>query len=94
MAFKLSKAQLTERDVLAAELRKRGAALNIAIVAFNQAIQPLSQVVGESLEAYNAINHANFVVNTGSAYIAGGQGLITGTYEGNRNIQIGAKIIF
>jgi hypothetical protein len=46
------------------------------------------------LEAYNAINHANFVVNTGSAYIYGGQGLITGTYEGNRNIQIGAKIIF
>jgi len=46
------------------------------------------------LEAYNAINHANFVVNTNSAYIAGGGGLITGTYEGNRNIQIGAKIIF
>lgn len=46
------------------------------------------------LEAYNAINHANFVVNTGSAYIAQGAGLITGTYEGNRNIQLGAKIIF
>lgn len=46
------------------------------------------------LEAYNAFNHANFVVNTGSAYIAGGSGLITGSYEGNRNIQIGAKIIF
>jgi Carboxypeptidase regulatory-like domain/TonB-dependent Receptor Plug Domain len=46
------------------------------------------------LEAYNAINHANFVVNTNSAYIAGGQGLITGTYEGNRNIQIGAKLVF
>jgi hypothetical protein len=46
------------------------------------------------LEAYNAINHANFSVNTGSAYIEGGSGLITGSYNGNRNIQIGAKIIF
>jgi hypothetical protein len=55
MAFKLSKAQLTERDALAAELRKQGAALNIAIVAFNQAMQPPSQAVGESLDAYNAI---------------------------------------
>jgi outer membrane receptor protein involved in Fe transport len=46
------------------------------------------------LEAYNAINHANFQVNTGSAYIADGAGLITGTYQGNRNIQIGAKLVF
>jgi outer membrane receptor protein involved in Fe transport len=46
------------------------------------------------LEAYNAINHANFSVNTGSAYIEGGAGLITGSYNGNRNIQLGAKFIF
>jgi len=46
------------------------------------------------LEAYNAFNHANFAVNTGSAYIIGGGGLITGSYQGNRNIQLGAKIIF
>jgi outer membrane receptor protein involved in Fe transport len=46
------------------------------------------------LEAYNAINHANFGINTGSAYIFGGSGLITGSYNGNRNIQIGGKIIF
>jgi hypothetical protein len=46
------------------------------------------------LEAYNAFNHANFAINTGSAYIAGGAGTITGSYTGNRNIQIGAKIIF
>ena len=46
------------------------------------------------LEAYNAFNHANFVVNTGSAYIANGQGLISGSYTGNRNVQLGAKIIF
>ncbi len=46
------------------------------------------------LEAYNAFNHANFGINTGSAYIYGGSGLITGSYNGNRNIQIGAKVIF
>jgi hypothetical protein len=46
------------------------------------------------LEAYNAINHANFGINTGSAYIYNASGLITGSYGGNRNIQLGAKIIF
>ena len=46
------------------------------------------------LEAYNAFNHANFSVNTGSAYIYSGTGLITGSYNGNRNVQLGAKLIF
>lgn len=54
------------------------------------------------LEAFNAFNHANFGVNIGGAYIYGGSGTITGgygllpdgTYGGNRNIQLGAKIIF
>ena len=54
------------------------------------------------LEAYNAFNHANFIVNTGGAYISGGAGTITGSYggiagnfgTGNRNIQLGAKIVF
>lgn len=52
------------------------------------------------LEAYNAFNHANFGINTGSAYIYGcspgscGSGLITGGYNGNRNVQLGAKLIF
>jgi hypothetical protein len=55
MAFKISKIQLTERDTLAAELRNKGAALNSAIVGFNQAIEPLSRAVGEALDAYNAI---------------------------------------
>ena len=54
MAFKLSKQQVTERDTLAAELRKQGAALNVAIAAFNQAIEPFSRAVGEAVEAYNA----------------------------------------
>jgi len=52
------------------------------------------------LEAYNAFNHANFGVNTGSAYIYGcspgscASGLVTGNYSGNRNIQLGAKVVF
>jgi hypothetical protein len=53
MAFKLSKAQSAERDALAADLRKKADALNIAIVAFNQAIEPVSPAVGEALEGYN-----------------------------------------
>jgi len=55
VAFKLSKQQLAERDALAADLRKKAEALNIAIVAFNQAIEPLSKAVGEALEDYNGI---------------------------------------
>ena len=58
------------------------------------------------LEAYNALNHSNLYVNTGSAYIAGGAGSITASYgvpvnaliDGavleNRNVQLGAKFIF
>lgn len=46
------------------------------------------------LEAYNAVNHANFGYNTGSAYIYGGGGNIVGSYNGNRNIQLGAKVVF
>ena len=55
LAFKLRKDQLAERDALAADLREKAAALNIAIVAFNQAIEPVSQAVGEALEGYNGI---------------------------------------
>ena len=58
------------------------------------------------LEAYNFLNHSNLYVNTGSAYIFGGGGFITESYgtppvallsgqvEENRNVQLGAKIIF
>jgi hypothetical protein len=53
-AFKLSKQQSAERDVLAADLRETATALNAAIVAFNQAIEPLSRPVIEALEGYNA----------------------------------------
>src|ERR1700686_4391762 len=53
MAFRLRKDHLTERDALAADLRKKAEALNIAIAAFNQAIEPVSQAVGEALADYN-----------------------------------------
>jgi hypothetical protein len=54
-AFRLSKQQLAERDALATALRERAAALNAAITAFNQAIEPLSRPVVEALEDYNAV---------------------------------------
>ena len=46
------------------------------------------------LEAYNAFNHANFGINTGSAYIYGGEGTITGSFAGSRDIQIAARLTF
>ena len=55
MAFKLSKRQLAERDALATSLREKAAALNAAIAAFNQAIEPISRPVVEARDAYNAI---------------------------------------
>jgi hypothetical protein len=54
-AFTLSKEQLTERAAFAAALRSKGAALNTAILLFNQAIEPLSQAVRDALEDYNGI---------------------------------------
>ena len=54
-AFKLSKRQLAERDVLADGLREKAAALNAAIAAFNQAIELLSRPVVEALDDYNTI---------------------------------------
>jgi outer membrane receptor protein involved in Fe transport len=52
------------------------------------------------LEAYNAFNHANFGVNVSSAYIADcangscALGSVSGSYNGNRNVQLGAKLVF
>lgn len=46
------------------------------------------------LEAYNALNHANFVINAGSAVVFAQSGFVTGSYSGNRNIQIAARLIF
>jgi cell division septum initiation protein DivIVA len=55
VAFKLSKQQLAERDALAAHIREKTKALNAAIAAFNQAIEPLSRAVVEAQDDYNAI---------------------------------------
>jgi chromosome segregation ATPase len=55
VVFKLSKQQLAERKALAADLRKQAEALNTAITAFNAAVEPLSQAVGEAQEDYNGI---------------------------------------
>jgi cell division septum initiation protein DivIVA len=55
MAFKLSRQQLAERDALAADIREKTKALNAAIAAFNQAIEPLSRAVVEAQDDYNAI---------------------------------------
>jgi len=58
------------------------------------------------LEMFNALNHSNLYINTGSAYIAGGSGTITASYglpnvtplsgilQENRNIQLGIKLRF
>jgi hypothetical protein len=46
VVFKLSKQQLAERKALAADLRKKAVVLNTAIVAFNEAVEPLSQADG------------------------------------------------
>jgi hypothetical protein len=50
------------------------------------------------LEAFNAINHANFITNTGAAYMyfdgSSNVGTIGGYYNGNRNVQLGIKFVF
>ena len=55
VAFRLSQRQLAERDALAADIREKTKALNAAIAAFNQAIEPLSRTVIEALDDYNTI---------------------------------------
>ena len=46
-------------------------------------------------ESYNAPNHANFYINTSNAYIFDGAGsTIQGNYNGNRNVQLAAKVVF
>jgi hypothetical protein len=55
LAFRLSKRQLRERDALATSLREKATALNAAIAAFNQAIEPLCQPVVEAMHHYNAV---------------------------------------
>jgi chromosome segregation ATPase len=53
MAFKTSRDQLARRDALAAELRSRAYALNIAIADFNRQLEPLARAVAEAQTHYN-----------------------------------------
>jgi chromosome segregation ATPase len=53
MAFKTTKAQLARRGALAAELRSRANALNVAIAEFNRELQPLARAVAEAQTHYN-----------------------------------------
>jgi hypothetical protein len=55
VAFKLTRKQSADRNLLAVDIREKAVALNAAISAFNQAIEPLSRPVAEALEDYNAL---------------------------------------
>jgi hypothetical protein len=54
MAFKTTKDQLARRDAIAAELRDRAHALNVAIADFNRQFEPLVRAVSEAQTHYNA----------------------------------------
>jgi outer membrane receptor protein involved in Fe transport len=45
------------------------------------------------LEMYNVFNHANFIVNTGDVDVSS-YNFVDGLFNGNRNLQLGAKLIF
>jgi hypothetical protein len=53
MTFKASREQLAKRDALAADLRVKAEALNLAIAAFNKGIEPLVEMVVEAQADYN-----------------------------------------
>lgn len=55
MGFKLSHEQSAERKALAAMLRRRAAALNIAIAEFNRGVEPFAKAVGEAQNEYNEV---------------------------------------
>jgi hypothetical protein len=59
MAFKTTKAQLAQRDALAAELRSRAYLLNVAIGKFNRELAPLTEALVEAQANYNeTMEHA------------------------------------
>ena len=55
MAFKVTRAQLAKRDVIAALLRQKAEKLNRAIAAFNEVIQPVCRAVTQAQDDYNQI---------------------------------------
>ena len=54
MAFKTTKAQMIQRDAIAAELRDRAHGLNVAIADFNRQMDPIVHAVEEAQARYNA----------------------------------------
>jgi hypothetical protein len=64
MAFRTNKDQLSRRDALAAELRNRARALNIAIAEFNRQLGPIVRAVDEAQTHYNeAMESARTLAN-------------------------------
>jgi hypothetical protein len=55
MPFKVSKKLLTARDNIAAQLRKKATALNLAIATFNREVKPLAEAVADAQADYNAL---------------------------------------
>jgi hypothetical protein len=53
MTFKLNKEHLAKRQALVADLRAKAAVLNVAIVAFNRGVEPLSRAVADAQAGYN-----------------------------------------
>ena len=53
MAYKITKDQAARRDALAAELRRRALALNVAIAEFNRRLDPLVHALVEAQARYN-----------------------------------------
>jgi hypothetical protein len=55
MAFKVSNKQLTARDNIAVELRKKANALNLAIATFNREVEPFAAAVANAQADYNVL---------------------------------------
>jgi hypothetical protein len=53
MAFKLNKGQISERDALAVDIRAKAEALDAAIKAYNEGMEPLAQAVTDAAREYN-----------------------------------------
>jgi len=53
MAFKLTKAQIADREQLVTSLREKGEALNAAIVTFNETVAGQGEALTTAIQTYN-----------------------------------------
>lgn len=53
MTFKITKAQIAERDALVTDIRAKADALEAAITAYNDGIEKLATALSEAAEEYN-----------------------------------------